>query len=76
MSKIRAKCNVGLEPKYQTKYDGIDMFKGRKGKNSEHSRFQKNIARMQGLCKGCNNFVPAKAKTVDGSHCKRGICDK
>ena len=76
MSKIRAKCNEGLEPKYQTKYEGIDLLKGPDGKNSEHSRFQKNMARMQGKCKGCKHFVPAKAKTVTGEHCGRKTCDK
>ena len=75
MSRIREKCNVGLEPKYQTNYKGIDAQKDSKGKNLR-SRFEKNLARMKGLCKGCNNFVPAKAKTVTGEHCSKGICDK
>lgn len=76
MSRIREKCNAGLEPKYQTNYRGIDSFKGKDGKNSEHSRYQKNIARMQGLCKGCKHFVPSKANTTTGEHCNRSVCGK
>ena len=75
MSRIREQCNKGLELKYQTNYKGIDAQKDSKGKNTR-ARFEKNIARMQGLCKGCDNFVPANAKTTDGSHCGKEICDK
>lgn len=75
MSRVRDKCNVGLEPKYQTNYKGIDAQKDSKGKNTR-ARFEKNMCRIKGLCRGCNNFVPAKAKAVTGEHCSRKICNK
>lgn len=76
LSRIREKTQVGLEPKYQKNFRGVDAFMDSKGKNSQHSRYQKNMARLQGKCRGCKNFVPAKAKTVTGEHCSRRFCDK
>lgn len=76
LSRIREKTQVGLEDKYKHNFDGCDMLMDSKGRNSLHSRYQKNIARMQGLCKGCENFVKSKAKTVTGEHCSMEFCDK
>lgn len=76
MSRIREKTQVGLEPKYQRNYRGIDAMMDSKGRYSGNTRFAKNIARMQGLCKGCKHFVKAKAKTVTGAHCGRKVCGK
>ena len=76
MAKIRDKTNVGLEPGYQQKYEGRDMFKSPDGRHTGQSRYAKNIARMKGLCKKCEHYVPDKANTVTGEHCGRKVCAK
>lgn len=75
MAKIRDKTNVGFEPKYQTNYRGIDAQKDPKGK-STRSRYEKNVARIKGLCGTCEHYVPVNVRTVDGSHCGRKVCGK
>lgn len=76
LSRIREKTQVGLEPKYRRNFRGVDLMMDAKGTYSNNSRYQKNVARMQGLCKGCDNFVTENAKTVTGEHCRRKVCMK
>ncbi|MCJ7483886.1 MAG: hypothetical protein MUO31_13085 [Thermodesulfovibrionales bacterium] len=76
MAKIRDKTNVGLEPAYQQKYEGKELFKSPNGTYTGLARYAKNIARMKGLCKTCEHYVPENVKTVDGSHCERKVCAK
>ena len=76
MAKIRDKTNVGLEPAYQQKYEGKELFKSPDGRHTGQSRYAKNMARMKGLCKGCEHFVLTKAETCTGEHCGRKVCAK
>jgi len=76
LSRIREKTQVGLEPKYQRNFRGVDLMMDAKGIYSNSSRYRKNVARMKGLCRGCENFVPSKAKTTTGEHCSKEFCIK
>jgi len=65
---ILKKCNVGFEPKYQLKTEGI----GRSLQDWKDSnrRYGKNYMNAKGLCAACPHFNPEKKNTITGEHCR------
>ena len=68
LSRVREKTQVGLEPKYQTKFEGVD----RRDKN----RYDKNYMLMMGQCENCVHFVKALKNRTTGEHCVSERCVK
>jgi len=68
MSRIREKTQAGLEPKYRTKFEGVDR--------RDTNRYAKNFSKMMGACESCEHFDKAQKNTTTGEHCKTEVCVK